>query len=428
MSLHESPFDGDLVVRPPWVKPATSVRKGLAARVLPDHIWLPNAIVAYRAIALLLAILIIGSHMHGRSDLRGDAWIIGLAIVHVILSHLAVGWLPGQSDVVNAIAIIVDISACVFLLTMTDGWRGPFWLYAISAVFWPSVRFSVRGAIASVAAFEAVTLIANFERFQQTVDDGFAGDLAARGLMVLFVAVAIALTAQAMAKVQSMATEAERNRIARDLHDGVGKTMGGISLEARSLAHWVELDPVEASRRARYVARISERAANDVRDVIRGLRQTESAALVLPAVHDAIEDWRGQLGIPIRLSISGQDSQVPVLIHVEIMRVLNELLYNVAQHAAASEVRVRLTLSSTGVTLAVRDDGRGFDPAQMNPWSGDGHFGLLGTRERTSMLGGHFRIRSAPGAGTDVTVDIPLASRPERAFWILEAVRPGDRL
>jgi signal transduction histidine kinase len=428
VSLHETQVESEISAHPGWMMNGVSVRHAGLARSITDRIRLTHPIVAYRVIGLALAILVIGSHLHAQSSLRSDMWIISLAIGHIVATQVAAARLPRQSTIMNAAAIAVDIAVCVFLLSMTYGWRGPFWLYAISAVFWPSVRFSFKGAIISVIAFDALVLGTNFDRIRETVSDGFGGDLAARGLMVLFVASAIALTAQAIAKVQAMATEAERHRIARDLHDGVGKTMGGISLEARSLAQWIERDPAEASRRARYVARISERAANEVRDVIRGLRQSEATATLVPAVQSVIDDWKTLLGVPIRLSVSGQDAKVPVLIKGEIVRVLDELLRNVAQHSGATHVRVRLTLSNAGVTLSVKDDGRGFDPAMLDPWSGDGHFGLLGTRERTSMLGGYCRIKSAKNEGTDVTVDIPLGTRTERSFWVPDVFRPSDRL
>lgn len=428
MSVHDSPVETDAMVRPTQLSRAFAIRrKALAPTLIAPRHW-PNPIVTYRTIALGLAIVLIGSHLHAESQLRSDAWIIGLGLLHLLTTQIATRWLPNQTDIVNAAAVSIDIAFCVFILTMSYGWQGPFWLYAISAVFWPSVRFSIRGAIASVLIFDAAVLVANFQRLQDTISDGFGGDLVARALMVMFVAGAIAFTARAMSKVQTMAIEAERHRIARDLHDGVGKTMGGISLEASSLAQWVERDPVEASRRARYVARISQRAANEVRDVIRGLRQTEATAHLMPAVRAAIDDWSSASGIPVQLKFNGQDTEVPVLIHGEILRVLGELLRNVSQHANAREVRVRLTLSTAGVTLSVRDDGCGFDPAALEPWSGDGHFGLLGTRERISMLGGYCRLTSAPGAGTDVTVDIPLATRPERAFWVPDVFRMSERL
>ena len=95
--------------------------------------------------------------------------------------------------------------------------------------------------------------------------------------------------------------------------------------------------------------------------------------------------------------------------------MLGELLDNVRRHARADRVWVRLTLSTLGVTVAVRDDGVGFDTQQLDPWSDEGHFGLLGARERAWMLGGHFRLQSEPGRGTEVTIDLPLTPREERS-------------
>jgi two-component system sensor histidine kinase DegS len=80
---------------------------------------------------------------------------------------------------------------------------------------------------------------------------------------------------------------------------------------------------------------------------------------------------------------------------------------------------VRVTLSSAGVTLAVRDDGVGFEVQRLDPWSGEGHFGLLGARERASMLAGRFRLGSTPGNGTEVTIDLPLTPREDRAVHVV---------
>jgi signal transduction histidine kinase len=117
----------------------------------------------------------------------------------------------------------------------------------------------------------------------------------------------------------------------------------------------------------------------------------------------------------MHLQLNGQDAKVPVLLRGEIVRMLTELLRNVERHARAREVRVRVTLSSAGITLAVRDDGVGFDMRRVDPWADDGHFGLLGGRERALAMGGRFRLLSEPGRGTEVTLDLPLAQRDERA-------------
>jgi signal transduction histidine kinase len=337
------------------------------------------------------------------------------AAFHVGLTWAVASRLERQPDDVNICAIVVDGLFCVTLLALTHGWRGPFWLYSLSAVFWPAFRFGMRGALISVTIFDGLVLLTNIERIRATVRDGFGGDLVARFLMVYIIAGAISLTSEALTKFKRLAAENERNRIARDLHDGVGKTMGGISMEARSLANWIERDPAEAERRARYVARISERAAMEVRDVIRGLRQSEATIPLFPTVLEVVDEWAGMHPIATHLQLNGPDAEVPVLIHGEVVRMLSELLSNVVQHACASQVWVRVTLSSAGVTLAVRDDGRGFDTRALDPWSGEGHFGLLGARERASMLGGRFRVVSSSSDGTEVTIDLPLVPREERA-------------
>ena|GEM_PF-1793629 len=391
---------------------------------LSNALWLRvrqlHPLTAYRLIALTTAIVITASNLHRDSAIVADAGLLILVAVHMGLTLALAPRLERWSDIVNVAIIAVDIVLCTALLTAAHGWSGPLWLYGLSAVFWPAWRFSLPGALVSVTVFDALVLAMNRGRIQDAIDEGFGGDVAARLLMVYLIAGAISVTSQAFATVRRMAAESERNRIARDLHDGVGKTMGGISMEALTLAHWIERDPAEASRRARYVARISEKAAIEVRDVIRGLRKTAATEPLFPRVREIVNEWaQHQPRLRVHMQLNGTDAQVPVLIHGEVVRMLTELLRNVERHSSASSVWVRVTLSSAGVTLAVRDDGVGFDVQRLDPWAGDGHFGLLGARERASMLSGRFRLTSSPGTGTEVTIDLPLTPREDRAVHVV---------
>ena len=380
-----------------------------------------HPLTAYRIIALAIAILISASSQHRDSAIISDAQLLLLAAVHVGLTLALAPRLERRSDLLNVAVIAVDIFVCAALLTLVHGWRGPLWLYSLSAVFWPAWKFSMRGAFVSVTVFDALILLMNNNRIGDAFSDGFGGDVVSRLLMIYLIAGAISLTSRSFATVRRMAAESERNRIARDLHDGVGKTLGGISMEAVTLAHWIERDPAEASRRARYVARISEKAAIEVRDVIRGLRRTEATDALFPVVRAIVDDWaQSNPSIRTRLQLNGSDAAVPVLIHGEVVRMLSELMRNVERHAGAAHAWVRVTLSSAGVTLAVRDDGVGFDARALDPWSGEGHFGLLGARERASMLAGRFRVISTPGAGTEVTIDLPLSPREDRAVHVVQ--------
>jgi signal transduction histidine kinase len=403
-------------------RPATaSIRERLVERLpswpaISAYVRAVSPVVAFRGIALVVALIVISSDLNTNTNMEEDGWVLFVAAGHLALTAIVGQRLRAASARVNLLVIGVDIAICVAFVARMDGWRGPFWLYGVSAVFWPAYRFGLRGALLSTLAFDAGILLARTDNIRSTFHNGFGGDLVARVTMVFIVAGAVAFTARAMAQVESLAAEAERNRIARDLHDGVGKTLGGISLEASSLASWIERDPIEARRRARYLMRISERAANEVRDVIRSLRQQQSSAPLLPDVRRVVADWGQRHGaIAVQLQLNGPDVDVPVLIRLEVLRMLGELLDNVRRHARAEQVWVRLTLSTLGVTVAVRDDGAGFDTQLLDPWSDEGHFGLLGARERAWMLGGHFRLQSEPGRGTEVTIDLPLTPREERA-------------
>lgn len=378
-----------------------------------------HPLTLYRAMAFIVALGIMASHLHAESSLRDEYWALVIGALHLGATAVLVHRLPLRVTPMSIAAVVADGAICVLLVAMTFGWQGPFWLYSLSAVFWPAFAFPFWLAMLSVAVYDATVLLTNTDRIRATFADGFGGDLAARLLMVFLIAGAISLTAKAMAAARVLATEAERNRIARDLHDGVGKTLGGISLEARSLAQWIDRDPVEARRRARYVTRISERAAMEVRHVIRSLRQGEATEYLLPAVSERLADWSEKRPETVHVRINGPDNPVPILIHGEVLRMLDELLNNIERHASAQNVWVRLTLSSAAVTLAVRDDGVGFDQNWLDPWADDGHFGLLGARERALILGGHFNLQSTPGVGTEVTIDISLTSREETLVHVL---------
>ncbi|RIK37254.1 MAG: hypothetical protein DCC58_18210 [Chloroflexi bacterium] len=400
-----------------YARAATADRSNQLLETLPHWLRQQSPVAVYRALAWLIALVLVLTGLHRESSIRELWWVLLLGLGHVVVTWLVARHITRRSRGLDIFLIACDIIMCVLLLSLSHDWRGPFWLYSVSAVFWPAYRFTLRGALLSVAAFDLLVLLTGTESIRATFNAGFGGDFVARLLTVFIVAGAVSLTARALRQVHRLGAETERNRIARDLHDGVGKTLGGISMEAGSLALWIERDPVEARRRARYVARISERAAIDVRDVIRSLRQREMTVPLLSSVEAITNEWAQGRDERLELRVSGPNIEVPVLIANEILRMLTELLDNVEQHAHAHHVWVRVTLSSTGVTLAVRDDGVGFDTSRLDPWSGDGHFGLLGARERASMLGGLFTLVSTPGGGAEVTLDLPLTQRSDRAVF-----------
>ena len=122
---------------------------------------------------------------------------------------------------------------------------------------------------------------------------------------------------------------------------------------------------------------------------------------------DAVES---RSGVETRLLVDGA-VELPMSIEQAFYRIAQEALNNALQHARPENIIVRVRCDSDGVTLAVEDDGVGFElPPRPDLLTQAGHFGLLGMRERATLLGGSIRIHTAPGEGTRVTVRLPARS------------------
>lgn len=188
------------------------------------------------------------------------------------------------------------------------------------------------------------------------------------------------------------ASEEERRRIARELHDETAQLLTAISL---SLAG----RPDEETTRSR---ELIARAQSEVHRIIDDLRPSPLDDLGLAAALSSYA--RSHLephGLEVTLSLDdGIDP--PPEIATTVFRVFQEIVTNVLRHAAAGQVSVELYESAQRLILAVADDGRGFDPSQRT-----GRAGLVGMRERAELVGGTVRIESAPGAGTQVVLELP---------------------
>jgi signal transduction histidine kinase len=108
----------------------------------------------------------------------------------------------------------------------------------------------------------------------------------------------------------------------------------------------------------------------------------------------------------IEVAVSAAQVEPPVDVRYELVRILGEALANVERHAQATRVSVRVTGGDGRVELAVRDDGRGFQPRKLTSWQADGHFGIVGMHERAGRAGGELRLETAPGTGTALTVAV----------------------
>jgi signal transduction histidine kinase len=204
------------------------------------------------------------------------------------------------------------------------------------------------------------------------------------------------------------AQEQERQRIARDLHDGINQLLIGAMLELTSGRRRVERGATDDSLAAFEAAQdLLRRVEAEIRRVVHDLHPQVLEGLGLAAAsRRLVDEFAGQSGVTCEVSIHGEVSDLPPRTEVCAYRILQESVHNIASHAAATSARMRIAIEGPALVVEVRDDGRGFD---MTAVVANGHFGLRSMRQRAEMLGGRLDIRTSPGQGTTVRAELPLA-------------------
>ena len=198
------------------------------------------------------------------------------------------------------------------------------------------------------------------------------------------------------------AQENERKRVAQELHDEVGQAMTALMLQLARLAKHA---PEELQGELREAQDAVRATLEDVRGIARQLRPEALDDLGLPSALTALANaFTDRAGLSVERRI---DPNLPPLdpdVELVVFRVAQESLTNVARHAGASRVELRLESVDGGVRLRVRDYGRGLNGARRGS-------GVRGMRERALLVGGALSIASRPGAGVEVRLDVPVAER-----------------
>jgi signal transduction histidine kinase len=223
----------------------------------------------------------------------------------------------------------------------------------------------------------------------------------------------LAILRQQLAQVTA-AQEEERQRIARELHDGVGPALASLNLRLRTAGKLVQPNPA-AAQELKELADLTQANIQDIRRLIYDLRPAVLDELgLVAALKEYVDRYQQEQGLSVALSAPEGKARLPAPLETTLFRVIQEALTNAARHAKAHRVEVKLDWDDARVALRIADDGQGFNLQEAaDRAKGGQHLGLWSMRERVEQLGGQLQIDSQPGAGTTIQATIPLKVEQE---------------
>jgi two-component system sensor histidine kinase DesK len=347
-----------------------------------DHGWSPLLWVVYLGFFFIDPVL---SHASAR------IWLLdGLGAAAFLVLYFGLFWIENPRTIVHIGGMVVlgvlfapiNAGACTFFI--------------FAAAMLP---FSVQSQTAAVAGLGAIGLIGGIEGWLLHVS---GWTIFYSSLFPVFIGAGNTFFAErnrmnrklrkANEEIENLAKVAERERIARDLHDVLGHTLSVITLKSELAGKLIERDPERAGKEIREVEQISRQALSDVRDAIRGYR-SKGLAAELAQAKMTLET----AGLTVQCD-AASTVQLPAIQESVLSLAVREAVTNVVRHAQASTCRMRLEQQNGTCRLEIQDDGRGISSSEGN--------GLRGMRERVEMLGG--TLQRSNGVGTTLIITLPL--------------------
>lgn len=215
-------------------------------------------------------------------------------------------------------------------------------------------------------------------------------------------------------QLNTLAVAQERLRIAHEMHDGLAQVLAYVNTKAQVVKEYLKTGrPEEAGKHLDQLAGAAREIYSDVRESIIGLR---SAAVpdrsITETLRAYVDTWGTQNGVACRVHANGMP-RLASGTELQLLRIVQESLANVRKHSNARKVDITLEEVAHRLRVTIEDDGAGFVPGELGR-SEFPRFGLATMRERAETIGGSFRLDSAPGEGTRVTVELPQLPSRER--------------
>jgi signal transduction histidine kinase len=325
-----------------------------------------------------------------------------VAVWMLVMRTLPTPWRDRPASIVVFMVVLIGLNLALVLM---NSWFGfltvATFMFSYSIVEWPWQLLAVAATATVAGAAQSSSLWEH------------PGDLLGIvAVIVLNIAIMCGLSwglELAGRQMSLAATAAERARLAREIHDTLAQNFAGIVTQLQA-AEQASGEPGR-KRHTDAALTLARDGLAEARRSVQALRPVELDAERLPdAVRNVARVWSARTGIPVDVRTSGDAATLHTDAEVALLRTAQEALANVAKHAGAHRVVLSLKADARGCRLEVRDDGRGFDPAER-PLRAEhpeqGGYGLTAMRERIEAVAGSFAVDSHPGSGTLVRAEVP---------------------
>lgn len=205
---------------------------------------------------------------------------------------------------------------------------------------------------------------------------------------------------QLQGDLKDLAVVEERNRLAREIHDGLGASLSSLIIQTEYVTQLAKDENVLVELRE-----LKTTAEDSIEELRRSLRMMREDFDIATGIEDYVRTFGERTQLPVKFEKSGPAStHIAPESALALFRVLQECLSNAVKHAQARHVDVQLRFFAETVLLSVKDDGKGFDPASLKV----GHYGLMNMKERANKVGGQVTIESTPGHGAMISFSVPV--------------------
>ncbi|MEV0840856.1 sensor histidine kinase [Actinocatenispora sera] len=393
-------------------------------------------VLPYLLLAFLAAISVPIRHAGGRSPAAELVLAAVLAGWMLCLFTLRPAWRNRPAVMAVFLAGVVLVT---LLLVLRAPWFGFFtpaaYLYAYRLVPWPGQLAAVAAVAvvagtaqayavplhdaAGIATYLAIVvanalpmcgyawLRQNLDRQDRQRRQALAEVSAANERLAASLADNAALHRALLDQAHQAGVAAERQRLAREIHDTMAQGLTGIVTQLQAAEQAAD----EPARWRRHFAAATALARESLTEARRSVHELRPEPLRTGRLSEALAEvasrWSARSGIDARVTTTGTVRPMATDAEVTLLRVAQEALANIAKHAGASRVGVTLSYLAHEVALDVRDDGRGFDPTAPSVRRTDGGFGLVAMRQRVEARAGSLTIESEPGLGTTISARIP---------------------